>query len=84
MTWLGDGCDMGHRTFFIGTSRSGITVAVPALATSMPANKLTPKYVQELYPEQDPADVEKLTATSKGLKKVCNAVWEGALCHFQF
>ena len=62
-----------------------VTVAVPALATdSMPTNKLNPRSVQELYPEQDPADLEKLIATSKGLQKVCNAVWKDALCQLQF
>ena len=58
-------------------------VALPAVAASMPSNKLTPKFVQELYPEQDLANLEKLIANSKGLQKVCNALLKGALCHSQ-
>ena len=54
-----------------------------ALAASMPSNKLTPKLVQELYPEQVPADVEKLIVNSKGLQKVCSAVLRGAQSHSQ-
>ena len=58
-------------------------VALPALAANMPSNKLTPKLVQELYPEQDPAEVEKLIASSKELQKVC-ALLNWAVCQSRF